>query len=162
MVVNYVKQFGSEEGRMPAVVPGSLPRNRLRAVLLHIPWYMMDGPARLAADIHVSRSTVTRLMSGRNVPSPRLARAIARAASRRLGRTIAAREIFRPEGKYFPTASVCELTGTCFNCLPPEAYDERSDRLRPAWKNASPGDWCRFPSTQMGHLSTSHHQSPHL
>lgn len=144
MVANHVKRFGSAEGRMPAVVAGSLPRNRLRAVLLHIPWYTMDGPARLAADIHVSRSTITRLMSGRNAPSLRVARAIARAVSRRLGKTIAACEIFRLEGKNFPTASVCELIGTCSYCLPPEAYDDRSDRLRPAWKNASPGDWCLF------------------
>jgi DNA-binding XRE family transcriptional regulator len=131
---------------MPAADPGGLPRNRLRAVLLHIPWYAMDGPARLAADIGVSRSTIIRLLGGKNTPSPRLARAIGRALSRRLGKTIAVREIFRKEGRAYPTASVCELMETCAYCLPQEAYDERSDQLRPAWRHVRPGDWCRFPS----------------
>ena len=127
------------------------PRNRLRAVLLHIPWYSMEGPARLAADVRVSRSTVTRLLGGRQNPSEKLARAIGRAISRRLGETIPVREIFRKEGEAFPTPSVCDLCGTCCGCLSPEAYDERSDRLREGWKRAKPGDWCRYDApTQDG------------
>ena len=117
--------------------------NRLRAVLLHIPWYSIEGFARLATDVNVSRSTISRLTGGRQQPSFRLAQAIADAVSLRLSKTVSPRELFSEDGT-FPTGSTCELCG-CKGCLPPEAYDERSDRLKPAWKDAKPGDWCRYP-----------------
>ena len=120
--------------------------NRLRAVLLHIPWYSIEGFARLASDVGVSRSTVSRLTCGKQHPSFYLAQNIADALSLRLGKTISPRELFSPDGT-FPTGSTCALCG-CKGCLPPEAYNERSDRLKPAWKKAKPGEWCRYPEAK--------------
>lgn len=131
-------------GLHPSPVPIISPvGSRLRAVLLHIPWYGIEGFARLAADVNVSRSTISRLTGGRQQPSFRLAQAIADAVSFRLGVVVSPRELFGGDGT-FPTGSTCALCG-CKGCLPPEAYDERSDRLKPAWKGARPGDWCRYP-----------------
>ena len=120
--------------------------NRLRAVLLHIPWYSIEGFARLASDVNVSRSTISRLTGGRQQPSFRLAQAIADAVSFRLGTAVSPRELFSEDGT-FPTGSTCDLCG-CKGCLPPEAYDERSDRLKSAWKGAKPGEWCRYPEAK--------------
>lgn len=124
----------------------SLPTNRLRAVLLHVPWYTIEGAARLATDVGVSRSTISRLLGGRQNPSFHLADSIATAVSKRARRTVEAREIFSRSGTY-PTASACTLMG-CAGCLPPDAYDERSDRLKATWLGTLPGEWCRYPSTR--------------
>lgn len=126
--------------------PQNAPGNRLRAVLLHVPWYSIEGFARLASDVGVSRSTVSRLVSGKQHPSFFLAQSIADALSLRLTRPIPPRELFSEHGA-FPTGSTCDLCG-CKGCLPPEAYDERSDRRRLAWSGAKPGDWCRYPEAK--------------
>ncbi len=132
---------------LPPAFPIETPvGSRLRAVLLHIPWYSIEGFARLATDVNVSRSTISRLTGGRQQPSFRLAQAIADAVSFRLGTAVSPRELFGEDGA-FPTGSTCDLC-RCKGCLPPEAYDERSDRLKPAWKGAIPGDWCRYPETK--------------
>lgn len=132
----------SNRSAAPPLRTGTEQSNRLRAVLLHIPWYSIEGFARLASDVGVSRSTISRLISGKQHPSFYLAQSIADAVAFRLGRPMPPRELFSADNS-FPTGSVCELCG-CGGCLPPEAYDERSDRLKPAWKKAKPGDWCRY------------------
>lgn len=118
--------------------------SRLRAILLHIPFYCCDGPARLAEDACISRATVSRLMAGRVNPSLATARAVTKALSLRRGIPIPTEEIFSVDG-HFPTASTCELMD-CDGCLPPEAWNERIDRLKPGWRDSRPGDWCRFPT----------------
>lgn len=125
----------------PPVLRQGRIQNRLRAVLLHVPWYMIEGQSRLAADIRVSRSTISRLMNGRIQPSYRLVEKVTEAISHRLGETIDARDLFTitTDGTY-PTPSACDLTG-CGGCLPPWAWDERRDSLKPEWKDARPGDW---------------------
>lgn len=122
-------------------------RNRLRAILLHVPYYSTDGAARLAADIFVHRSTISRLMNGRRVPSPAVARRIAKVVSERMLWDIPEWEIFSDTGR-FPTSSVCDLVGDCFGCLPPEAWDERANRLKEEWQHAYPGDWCRYEAVR--------------
>ena len=138
---------GKRASLPPALTVETPVCSRLRAVLLHIPWYSIEGFARLACDVNVSRSTISRLTGGRQQPSFRLAQAIADAVSFRLGTAVSPRELFSDDGT-FPTASTCDLCG-CKGCLPPEAYDERSDRLKPAWKGAVPGDWCRYPEAKL-------------
>ncbi|WP_395145685.1 hypothetical protein, partial [Armatimonas sp.] len=39
------------------------PSNRLRAILLHIPWYSIQGKARLAEDTLLSAMTTTRAIA---------------------------------------------------------------------------------------------------
>ena len=125
----------------PDTLMENLIQNRLRAVLLHVPWYSIEGQARLAADTGVARSTVSRLMSGKFRPSYRLVEKVTEAISKRLGYLVDARELFTTDGTY-PTDSACELT-RCSGCLPFWAWDERRDVLRPEWKDAHPGDWSR-------------------
>lgn len=115
--------------------------NRVRAFLLHIPWYSIEGQRRLARDCKVSPSTISRLVRGETLPSYVLAEAVTAAISRRLGVPVDMRDVFSTDGTY-PTACVCDITPSCAGCFPPEAYDE-DDRMRPEYRDQRPGDWCR-------------------
>ena len=133
--------------------------NRLKAILLHVPWYSFEGPSRLASDVGVSRSTICRLMRGTTNPSYRLVEKVTAAISHRIGKTMDARELFTTNQTY-PTASACELCG-CRGCLPPEAWDERRDVLRPEWESAKPGDWSvskpvQVPQDPMNPINLTH------
>lgn len=127
----------------PSGPPETGITNRLRAILVHVPWYTITGGARLAEDARISRSTVSRLMRGKMNPSYRLACAVTEAISRRSGIPLEVNEIFSCDGRY-TTASVCELMD-CPGCLPPWAWDERTNSLKPEWADASPGEWSWFP-----------------
>ncbi len=124
----------------PAQAP---PRvfNRLRAVLLHVPYFTIQGFARLAEDTSFSRSTICRIAQGSANPSYRTAEAIAWAISKRCGILLSPREIFSTDGT-FPTSSTCQLMN-CSGCLPPEAWDEETDTIRPEWRDKKPGEWSR-------------------
>jgi transcriptional regulator with XRE-family HTH domain len=114
------------------------PTNRLSIILTHIPWYTCSGLARLAADVGVSRSTVSRLASGKQLPSVAMAQRVTRALSEKLGRPLAVEEVFSADGTY-PEPSGCRLMG-CSGCYPEGAHDRRGN-LRPAFRNQRPGDW---------------------
>ena len=116
--------------------------NRLRAVLLHVPYYTFEGCAKLARDTGLARSTVSRLIRGKISPSYVVVESIARAISHRWGNRLDPREVFTTNGSY-PTPSTCALMG-CSGCLPPEAWSEATDTLRPKWKQQRPGDWCHY------------------
>jgi transcriptional regulator with XRE-family HTH domain len=122
----------------PSGPPKTGITNRLRAILVHVPWYTITGGARLAEDARISRSTVSRLLSGKMNPSYRLDCAITRAVSGRSGIQLEVNDIFSCDGTYV-TASVCELMD-CPGCLPPWAWDERTDSLKPEWEDAAPGE----------------------
>jgi Transcriptional regulators len=125
---------------MPQLPHAIASGRRLRALLLHVPFYGFDGPARLAADAGISRATVSRLLNGRVSPSVRTAQAVADALALRSGRALCVADVFTPDGTF--ARSACE-TMNCRGCLPPEAWDERKDRLRPGWRHALPGQWSR-------------------
>lgn len=116
--------------------------NRIPAVMLHVSRYSFEGQARLAADVGVSRSTISRFLRGHTLPSYALVEAVARALSTRLGKPLSPRELVSFDGTY-PTASTCALVG-CRGCLPEQAYDADGNLL-PQWQGATPGDWSRFP-----------------
>jgi hypothetical protein len=118
--------------------------NRLRAVLLHVPWYTIEGQARLARDCGVYRSTIGRLCHNQTSPTYALARAVTDSVSRRLGVPIDIRELFSTDGTY-PTERVCDLTPRCRGCFPPEAFTEDGS-LRPEYEVLRPGDWCTYTS----------------
>ena len=121
-------------------LPPGAAFNRLRAVLLHIPYYAFGGPARLARDSGVSKSTISRLTRGHtNSPSYRVAAQVVEAIQRRSGIALDPAEIFSPSGR-FPTPSVCALLG-CSGCLPPAAWSENDDRLKESRRHQKPGDW---------------------
>lgn len=113
-------------------------RNRLKILLIHIPKLSIQGQARLAAEVGVSRSTISRLAGGKTSPSYRLARRVADALERLLGHPLDMREVFSTDGTY-PTRSGCALC-RCGGCLPDEAYDAEGS-LRPEWRGQRPGDW---------------------
>lgn len=128
---------------LPHPAHGVAITNRVRAFLIHIPWYTIEGQCRLARDCGVSCSTISRMVRNQAAPTYRLARAVTDALSKRLGVPLDMREIFSTDGTY-PTSCVCDLTPACKGCFPPEAYDHQ-DNMRPAFQNLKPGDWCRYP-----------------
>ena len=131
--------FPSSPRRLPLTGPHRpAVQNRVRVLMIHAPRYGFQGQARLAADAGVSRSTISRLISGRLNPSFRLAQAVTAALERRLNRSLDLRDLFSPDGTY-PTASGCTLAG-CRGCLPEEAYDAEGN-LRPEYRDMRPGDW---------------------
>ena len=113
-------------------------QNRVRVLLVHIPKLSIRGQARLASEVGVSRSTVSRLVNGRINPSYRLARGVTSALERMLGYPLDMRDVFSTDGTYL-TPSGCGLC-RCPGCLPDEAYDSE-DNLHPAWRGQQPGDW---------------------
>jgi len=139
----------ARQGRPGSPDRGGLPvrehqpvQNRVRVLLVHIPKLSIRGQARLAAEVGVSRSTVSRLVNGRINPSYRLARGVTDALERFLGRPLDMRDVFSTDGTYL-TPSGCALC-RCGGCLPEEAYD-REANLRPQWRDQRPGDWSFSP-----------------
>lgn len=118
-------------------IPSSM-HNRIRVLMIHAPRYSFQGQARLAADAGVSRSTISRLLSGQINPSFRLAQAVTAALEKHLKRPLDPREILSPDGSY-PTPSGCEISG-CRGCMPEEAYD-KNGCLKPDFCDLRPGDW---------------------
>ena len=134
--------------------------NRLRAILLHVPYYTFEGTARLARDTGLAPSSISRIIRGKVSPSYVVVERVTKAISHRLGRRLDARELFTTDGTY-PTPSTCKLMD-CSGCLPPEAWCEFTNTLRPRWKQQKPGDWSRYgPNTQKSsgvhHDSNTHH-----
>ena len=113
-------------------------QNRVRVLLVHIPRLSIRGQARLAAEVGVSRSTISRLASGRVNPSYRLARGVTDALERLMGNPLDMREVFSTDGTYL-TRSGCALC-RCRGCLPEEAFDPDGN-LKTQWQGARPGDW---------------------
>ena len=130
---------------MPPTPEGIASVGRLPAILLHIPYFSIEGPARLADACHVAPSTISRILRGHIQPDKSLQKAIARALSARRGFPIPVWEIF-PQVGSFITPSVCELMD-CDGCLPPEAWNEITDMLRERWRGARPGYWSRHRAT---------------
>ena len=139
--------------QVPQTDPPAVVQNRLPAIMAHTFWYAFEPQARLAKDAGVSRSTVSRLITGKINPSFRLVQAITTALTQRLNDTMDVpmtapldpREVFSTDGCY-PTPSVCQLAG-CPGCLPEEAYDRHGNR-KPAYRDMNPGDWCRSPEPE--------------
>lgn len=113
--------------------------NRVAAVMLHIPWYSITGPARLARDSGVAKSTISRLLSGKSTPSYRLIMAVTHAIETRANRSLVVHELFSANG-VFTTSSVCSLM-QCNGCLPGEIYDRFTDEVRPQFRTLRPGTW---------------------
>src|SRR5437660_736820 len=100
--------------------------NRIAAVMSHTTRYAFKGQARLAADSGVSKSAISRLISGQSLPSYASVWAITRALEKQIGKPLDPRELISLDGTY-PTPSVCTLVG-CRGCLPNEAYDDEGNR----------------------------------
>lgn len=115
--------------------------NRLKAVLIHVPYFTIEGTARLALDCDVAASTISRLIRGKLSPSYSLVKSVTQALSERLGRSLDMRDLFTTDGTY-PTVSTCELVG-CKGCLPPWAWNELTDTLKPEWRHQQPGEWSK-------------------
>ena len=113
-------------------------------LLVHIPRLSIQGQARLAAEVGVSRSTISRLARGRINPSYRLARGVTDVLERMLGKPLDMREVFSTDGTYL-TPSGCALC-RCHGCLPDAAWGE-DGCLKPSWEDARPGDWSLAPAS---------------
>ncbi len=112
--------------------------NRILAIMAHTTRYAFKGESRLATDSGVSKSAVSRLVTGQSSPSFALVYRLTQALEKQLGRTIDPRELISVDGSY-PTESICEVAG-CRGCLPGEAYDD-DGLLRPEFRGIKPGQW---------------------
>ena len=119
-------------------INGSQVHNRIMALMAHTTRYAFQGETRLARDAGVSKSAVSRLLTGQSSPSFALVVALTKALEKRLERPIDPRDLISLDGSY-PTATACELAG-CRGCLPAEAYDAQN-RLKPEYKGVKPGQW---------------------
>src|SRR5579872_1809763 len=126
--------------------------NRVRALLIHIPWYSIEGQCRLARDCGVSCSTISRLVRGVTCPSYHLARTVTDELGKRLGVPLDMREVFSTDGTY-PTPLVCDLTPHCRGCFPPDAFEEDGS-LKSDFQGLRPGDWCRYRPLETGPMPT--------
>ena len=122
----------------PIKINGSQVHNRIMALMAHTTRYAFQGETRLANDAGVSKSAVSRLLTGQSSPSFALVVALTKALEKRLGRPLDPRDLISLDGNY-PTASACELAG-CRGCLPAEAYDKHN-RIKPEYKDMKPGQW---------------------
>ncbi len=122
----------------PPKINGSQLHNRILVLMAHTTRYAFQGETRLAKDAGVSKSAVSRLLTGQSSPSFALVVALTKALEKRLGRPLDPRDLISLDGVY-PTATACELAG-CRGCLPAEAYDEHN-RLKPEYKDMKPGQW---------------------
>lgn len=113
--------------------------NRLRAVLIHVPFYATDGLARLADDTGLSRPSIWRYANLQQNPGRAARAAIARSISEHTGLRIVGRDIFSKTGVY-SIPSACELMECC-GCLPAEAWDPATLVLKPEWQDRPPGEW---------------------
>jgi len=93
----------------------------------------------MATDCGVSRSAITRLLSGKSSPSYKLVARVAHALEVELGKPISIRELVSESGEY-PTPWICGLVG-CPGCTPPAASESRDPKIREAFKDVKPGYW---------------------
>ncbi len=134
--------------RIPKLQP---IQNRVEVLLVHIPKLSIRGQARLAAEVGVSRSTISRLVNGHINPSYRLARGVTTALERLLGFPLDMRDVFSTDGTYL-TPSGCGLCRCVGGCLPDRAYDPEGN-LRPEWQGQRPGDWSMTRPAEAGSLA---------
>lgn len=113
-------------------------RNRLDAILWHVPRYTVRGTSRLASDAGIAKSAVSRLRRGKGHPDYIVLYRVAEAIGRQIGRTLDLREIAVEEGDEYPTPFVCEIFGC--RCLPPWAYG-KDDTVRERFTDMVPGRW---------------------
>ncbi len=123
---------------MPTSPAAQPVTNRLTALMAHTSRYSFEGPARLAADLGVPRSTVLRMLRGQTHPSFGLALATINRLEEATGHSLDAREVFSLDGSY-PTPFVCDLLD-CPGCLPDEIYD-REDNVKPEFAHLRSGRW---------------------
>lgn len=119
--------------------------NRLAILMAHTARYAFEPQARLARDVGVSRSTISRIVAGKSAPSLPLALRITACLEDALHRPVDARDVFAGDGR-FKTRSGCAVAG-CGGCMPEAAYD-RHGRLRSVFRHLRPGDWTLAPETE--------------
>ncbi len=124
-------------------------KNRLKAILCHIPRYSCRGLDRLAADSGVSRYSLKRFMEGAQ-PDYGLLTKVSEALNRELGYALDVREIAVFTHEAFQTPCPCALFGCA--CIPPWGYT-RSGTLKPEFEGIPPGSWT-FEVPQAHFLST--------
>lgn len=142
-----------------APAPGDEPaktsqpaHNRVAILMAHTTRYAFEPQARLARDVGVARSTISRILSGQRSPTLPLALKIVTALEEALKVPLDPRDVFSPDGTY-PTRSGCEVSG-CRGCMPEAAYD-RNGNLRPSYRDQRAGDWTLAPLPP--HAADSNH-----
>jgi DNA-binding XRE family transcriptional regulator len=112
--------------------------NRIGVLMAHTTRYAFEPQARLARDVGVSRSTISRLIAGKRRPSYELAYRVTAALEAALSRPLDLRDVFSRDGRW-REPSGCTLCG-CAGCMPEAAYD-RHGNLKAAFRHMRPGDW---------------------
>lgn len=113
--------------------------NRIAAIMLHGSRYSQYPTSRLAADMGVSKSTISHLRHGRVNPLYNTAAKVVKCLERDLGQSLDVREVFSEDGSY-PTPHVCALVG-CRGCLPPFVWNQAENVVKPAFQRVEVGRW---------------------
>jgi transcriptional regulator with XRE-family HTH domain len=106
--------------------------------MAHTTRYAFMGAARLAADAGISKSALSRLMTGKSSPSYEVVHAVTAAMEKSLRRPVDPRDLVAADGMY-PTRFVCDAVG-CKGCLPDLAYDADGNR-KPEFQHLQSGRW---------------------
>jgi hypothetical protein len=112
--------------------------NRIAAIMAHTRRYAFRGTSRLAADVGLSKSTVSHLVHGKVSPLYSTISRAVKCLEIQIQRSLDLREVVSSDGTY-PTKSICQLVG-CSGCLPDKVYlDDGS--LVPGLEDVKPGQW---------------------
>jgi hypothetical protein len=94
---------------------------------------------RLAADCVISKSAITRVLSGRSKPTFRIVCRITDAFERDFGQKFDVRDIFSETGEY-PCTFCCRLVN-CSGCLPKAACLRDDGTKDPRFQDVQRGMW---------------------
>jgi len=111
---------------------------RLPEILAHLSAFTFQPQARLAKEVGVAPSTISRLINGKVSPSPQLVQRVQQVLDTQIGRPIPTREWLSLDTTW-PTPYICKVVG-CPGCLPEQAYYS-DDSLKPAFWHIAPGTW---------------------
>lgn len=112
--------------------------NRFADVLDHTDKFAFSGRSRIAREVGVCRSTITRVLNHQVNPSFALVARITAAIEKEMGFRIDPRDLIAEEGQFL-TRSVCDLMA-CPGCLPENALDEFG-ATTPGFKDIYVGRW---------------------
>ena len=115
--------------------------SRIREIMEYTTWYSIDGRMRLIADTGLSKSEITRLLSGRCNPSYRVVLTVIDVLEKDLGIRLDPRDVFSFSGKFRKSACEAVACRGCPKCKPFTGF---------SWMLDEPGKQVNCPIPKSG------------